>query len=113
MNLIYADPDPEDGEFFKDVIHEIDPSFTCTVVHSGLEALNILNESIELPDYIFLDETTRLLNGEPCLQVIKSIPRLQHIPTIMCFSIPVMTRMEEYIKLGAEYCYIKPSNFAD
>jgi len=113
MKLLYADRDTDDCDFFCDVVKEIDPQAKCTIAHTGFEALNILHESQELPDYIFLDETTRLINGDTCLQVIKKIQRLQNIPVIICGSMPYTKRMEEYKKLGADYCYIKPGNFAD
>lgn len=111
MVVLNVDDDQEDREFFCDALREIDPTFTCLVAESGMEALALLENGALLPDYIFLDINMPMMDGKQCLKVLKSIPRLEPIPVIMYSTSTDTREIKECYKLGAIDFLIKPHSF--
>jgi CheY-like chemotaxis protein len=111
MIVLNVDDDLEDSEFFSDALRKIDPSITCLIAGSGMEALTLLQEQMPLPDYIFLDINMPGMDGKQCLKALKSTPRLEAIPVVM-YSTSTNTReIRECYKLGAEDFLIKPHSY--
>lgn len=111
MVVLNVDDDQEDREFFCDALREIDPTITCLVAESGMEALALLENGSLLPDYIFLDINMPMMDGKQCLKVLKSIPRLEPIPVIMYSTSTDTREIKECYKLGAIDFLIKPHSF--
>jgi CheY-like chemotaxis protein len=111
MVVLNVDDDQEDREFFCDALREIDPSITCLIAGSGMEALSLLQKVKPLPDYIFLDINMPMMDGKQCLKALKSLAELESIPVIMYSTSTDTREIQECYKLGAEDFLIKPHSF--
>lgn len=111
MVVMNVDDDQEDREFFCDALREIDPSITCLIAGSGMEALTLLKQLTIHPDYIFLDINMPMMDGKQCLKMLKAIPEFQSIPIIMYSTSANTNEIRECYKLGAEDFLIKPHSF--
>ena len=108
MHILYIDDDPEDRDFFSDAIHAIDPSFVCNTAIDGEQGLKALEESIILPDFIFLDINMPVMDGREFLIAIKRIPRLRSIPIVVYTTSARIRERLEYLGLGAYQVLVKP-----
>ena len=111
MIVLNVDDDLEDREFFCEALREVDPSITCLIAGSGMEALSLLEEQNPLPDYIFLDINMPMMDGKQCLKMLKSIPHLEPIPVIMYSTSTDTREIRECYRLGAEDFLIKPHSY--
>jgi DNA-binding response OmpR family regulator len=112
MIIFYADDDAEDCELFTEALHHIDPEMKSIIAKDGREALAYLNNTRELPDYIFLDINMPLVDGKKCLIEIKKSSKLKNIPVVMYSTTSDTNEIKEYYKLGAHDFLIKPNNFS-
>lgn len=112
MIIFYADDDAEDCELFTEALREIDPEAKAIIAGDGREALAFLENTADLPDYIFLDINMPLVDGKQCLIEIKRNMRLKDIPVIMYSTTSDTNEIRQYYKLGAHDFLIKPNNFA-
>ena len=85
-NIFLVDDDIDDQEFFVEAINGLKNISLSGVANNGKEALNVLNNSALLPDFIFLDFNMPLMNGIECLREIKTFPRTKDIPVFMLSS---------------------------
>lgn len=111
MTVFYADDDAEDCELFTEALHHIDTDIKTIIARDGREALAYLQNTRELPDYIFLDINMPIVNGKKVLIDIKKDFRLKNIPVIMYSTTSDTNEIQEYYKLGAHDFLIKPNNF--
>lgn len=111
MVVLNVDDDQEDREFFCDALREIDPTITCLIAGSGMEALVLLQSLSILPDYIFLDINMPMMDGKQCLKTLKSLDELRHIPVIMYSTSTDTREIKECYRLGAEDFLIKPHSY--
>lgn len=111
MIVLNVDDDLEDREFFCEALREVDPSITCLIAGSGMEALSLLEEQNPPPDYIFLDINMPMMDGKQCLKMLKSIPHLESIPVIMYSTSTDTREIRECYRLGAEDFLIKPHSY--
>jgi CheY-like chemotaxis protein len=112
MTVFYADDDAEDCELFVEALHQIDPEVKSIIAKDGREALAYLNNTPDLPDYIFLDINMPLVDGKKVLIEIKKSAKLKDIPVVMYSTTSDTNEIKEYYKLGAHDFLIKPNNFA-
>jgi CheY-like chemotaxis protein len=111
MIVFYADDDPEDCQLFAEALQQIDPDLRPIIAKDGKQALALLDQMPELPDYIFLDINMPLVDGKKCLIEIKKNPRLNEIPVIMYSTTSDTSEIQQYYKLGAHDFLIKPTDF--
>lgn len=111
MTVLNVDDDLEDREFFCEALREIDPSITCLIAGSGMEALALLKNQVPLPDYIFLDINMPMMDGKQCLRALKSMPEFEGIPVIMYSTSTDSREIRECYMLGAEDFLIKPHSY--
>ncbi len=111
MIILAVDDDLEDFEFFSEAIKEIDHTIVVLRASNGLEALEILESHLLMPDYIFLDINMPLMDGRQCLQKIKQHDRLKEIPVIMYSTTSNQTEITQYKNMGARFL-VKPDRFA-
>jgi response regulator RpfG family c-di-GMP phosphodiesterase len=111
MKIFYADDDREDCELFTEALKQIDPEIKSIIAKDGREAMAYLNNTPELPDFIFLDINMPLVDGRQCLVEIKRSNKLRTIPVIMYSTTSDTNEIQEYYKLGAHDFLIKPNNF--
>jgi CheY-like chemotaxis protein len=99
-NIFLVDDDTDDQEFFVEAISGLKNISLSGMANNGKEALNILNNSTLLPDFIFLDFNMPFMNGIQCLCEIKKFPRTKDIPVIMLSS--ALEQAELSRELGAK-----------
>lgn len=110
VRILIVDDDADDRKLFIDAIKEVDFGIKCVTAKDGREALEILNNAGDLPDYIFLDLRMPGYNGKNCLFEIKNDQRLKDIPVIVYTTSRELEDSAEMKSLGAAHFISKPSN---
>ena len=77
------------------------------------EALKLLENSSELPDYIFLDLNMPEIDGVECLSILKQHNRFAHIPVIIFSTSSDPEDVSRTRKLGAIDFVSKPSKVSE
>lgn len=113
MTILYADDDHDDRELMSEALHKVDPSISCLTANDGQNALDILNKSSDLPDYIFLDVNMPVMDGKKCLVELKKDQRLRDIPVVIYSTTTDNTEIKQLYNLGASSFIHKPNNFSD
>jgi CheY-like chemotaxis protein len=113
MLVLYAEDDPEDVEIFREAVKSIDSQIACIIAKDGADAIDALENSVILPDYIFLDINMPLVGGRDCLIRIRNNRDLKSIPVIMYTTSNRAEDIHEFKQLGATDYIIKPNSFQD
>ena len=113
MVVLYAEDDPEDIEVFCEAIRAIDSKIVCQTVTDGINLFAFLENTIVLPDLIFLDMNMPLMNGRDCLIRLKNSKDYQSIPVVMYTTSTRAVDRDELKRLGASDYFIKPSTFSE
>ena len=113
MTILYADDDHDDRELMTEAFNTIDPSILCLIAKDGQNALEMLNETDALPDYIFLDINMPVMDGKKCLTELKKDGRLKEIPVVIYSTTTDKKEINQFYKLGASSFIHKPNNFSD
>ena len=114
--FLYADDDPDDQEFFKTMVSEIDPSIAVVLVDNGLELLQYLNNVVttgNLPCCIVLDINMPIWDGISTLKALKVEEKYKNIPVIMFTTSRSLRDNELSLMLGAQGFITKPINHKD
>ncbi len=112
LTILLADDDTDDCLFFAEAIAELIPSANFTAVHDGEELMDLLNnETLRLPDILFLDLNMPRKNGFECLAEIKLTQKLKELPVVV-FSTSLEQEVVNLLyEKGAQYFIRKPSQF--
>lgn len=114
LNVLLADDDADDRELFTMAIEEIAPNIKVTTSRNGLELMNTLNdESVPLPDILFLDLNMPFKNGQECLHEIRKNKRLKSLPVIIYSTSSDREYVDQTYNNGANYYLTKPDSFLD
>jgi CheY-like chemotaxis protein len=112
LNVLLADDDIDDCNFFKKALIDLPLPTQLTTVHDGEELMQILNnETGQLPHVLFLDINMPRKNGFECLAEIKLSDRLKDVPVIMFSTSNSRDAMSSLFKTGADVYIRKPGNF--
>src|SRR5450432_222770 len=113
LNVLLADDDIDDCQFFEEALDELPISTHFTAVHDGEQLMQLLtNETNELPDILFLDLNMPRKNGFECLLELKLNETLKKLPLII-FSISFEQEVVNQLhKNGAQYYIRKPTEFS-
>jgi CheY-like chemotaxis protein len=112
LNVLLADDDIDDCNFFKKALTELPLPTRLTTVHDGEKLMEILmRETDELPHVIFLDINMPRKNGFECLAELKQSDRLKDLPVIMFSTSNSRDAMTKLFKTGADVYVRKPGNF--
>jgi CheY-like chemotaxis protein len=109
MWVLNIDDDRDDREIFCDALKEINPTIKCIGKDNAEEAINLLNSSSLLPNYIFLDINMPKMGGIECLKKIKKNDRLSEIPVIVLSTTVSRKEIDEVKRLGADFLSKEPS----
>ena len=109
--LFMVDDDQDDREIFKEAITHCNPDIELLFAQDGLQALEILNSGIPLPDMIFLDYNMPRMNGSECLKRLKADSKTKHIPTIIYTTSGDREQEKVILLLGADYYLQKTTSF--
>lgn len=109
--LFLVDDDPDDQDIFQEALRTIDENIVCYVAHDGKEALAKLQDSLLLPDAVFLDLNMPVMSGKECLKALKKDKDLRNIPVIIYSTASADKERENCIQLGAFDFISKPPQF--
>ena len=113
LNILLADDDTDDCIFFKEALDELLLSTHLTVVHDGEQLMQqLINETNEFPDVLFLDLNMPRKNGFECLSEIKLSRKLNQIPVIIFSTSFEQEVVNQLFQNGAQYFIRKPSEFS-
>jgi CheY-like chemotaxis protein len=118
FNFIIADDDQEDQQLLLQAFGDSFQNYSPVSVYNGRELMDYLlkrsayaDDAQSTPDFIFLDINMPEKNGYEALKELKSINKLQNIPVYIFSTTCSMSDQKLLLKLGAEKCYIKPSEY--
>ncbi len=112
LNVLLADDDLDDYIFFKTALDALPLDTNLSAVSDGEQLMLRLNdESILLPEVLFLDINMPRKNGFECLKEIKQAERLKDLPVIMFSTSNSRDAMTALFKSGAHVYIRKPGNF--
>lgn len=113
--LIYlADDDHEDSLFFQEALNEINPQINIEFFDNGVTLMDaLLNSQKTLPDAIYLDLNMPLMNGEECVDDIRSESQFAEIPIIIFSTYIDSAIVDKLREKGANWYLIKPNSFRD
>jgi CheY-like chemotaxis protein len=114
--FLYADDDPDDQDFFRAMVNEVDPGINVVVVNNGLELIQYLNNVVSkgnLPCCIVLDINMPIWDGIRTLKALKVEEKYKKIPVIMFTTSRSLRDNELSLMLGAQGFITKPVNHKD
>lgn len=112
LNLLLADDDIDDCDFFRDAIDEMELSVHFNTVGNGVELMKYLeNDQIQSPDLLFLDLNMPKKSGMECIGEIKTSETLKDIPIVVFSTSMDRTVVDDLFALGAHYYIQKPGEF--
>jgi CheY-like chemotaxis protein len=112
INILLADDDQDDRNFFDRALKEIPVNTHLKTVSDGEQLMNHLTENIEhLPDVLFLDINMPRKNGYECLSEIKQNKKLKHLAVFMFSTSNAPDKITQTFKAGANIYIHKPSSF--
>jgi CheY-like chemotaxis protein len=111
ITILLVDDDEDDRDFFREALHEINPSVTCLTVGDGEHALEFLAGCDQLPDLIFMDLNMPKMDGKQCLKELKNNSRFEAIPVIIYSTSHIDEDIAEVMALGAADYIQKPSYY--
>jgi len=113
INILLADDDEDDREFFADIIHLVNGPVQLTCTSSGSELIKKLKElSGNLPDLLFLDLNMPGKDGRECLCEMKSIDSLRNLQIIICSTSSSPDDIDYAYEKGADLYLVKPTSFS-
>lgn len=113
-NLLLADDDEDDCDFFKEALEELNLSTSLVTVNDGVQLMDFLAESSteNLPDILFLDLNMPRKNGLECLTEIKQKEEYKNLPVII-FSTSLDRDIVDLVYEKGAFHYIrKPGEFS-
>jgi CheY-like chemotaxis protein len=109
-SIMYVDDDEDDRLIFSEVVQAIKPNLICYLANDGIHALEILNDLVVYPDYIFLDMNMPRFSGTEFLIELRKSRHLKDIAVVM-YSTSKTSRDANLCKqLGVIDFLVKPSN---
>lgn len=105
-----ADDDPDDCELFKDVLHQVLPGASLTILHDGEDLMKALTTSNK-PDILFLDINMPCMDGLSCLLEIRAQRHFSRLPIVVFSSSTQPQHPDACYGYGANLYYSKPTSF--
>ncbi len=113
LNVLLADDDLDDCQFFEAALKKLPQLTNLTTVHDGEALMRLLvNQQTKLPDVLFLDLNMPRKNGFECLTEIKGNVELLRLPIIVFSTSFDQARADMLYNNGAQYFMRKPAEFA-
>jgi CheY-like chemotaxis protein len=109
IHCLIIDDDEDDRDFFDIALGDCGHPYEFTSASSGTHALQLLPHMVS-PDYIFLDLNMPLISGKECLEQLRQMETLKHIPVIIYSTSSYYKDIEETKALGATYFLTKTAD---
>lgn len=110
---LLIDDDSDDQEIFVTAMQDVSSNTVCLVASDADEAMTMLQDKKNRPDYIFLDLNLPRVNGFQFLRTTKNDPDLQSIPVIIYSTTSEHTHIVMTRELGAAGFYTKPVQYSE
>ena len=113
LNVLLADDDQDDRIFFDQALKELPIRTSLTTVKDGFELMGLLSdETVKIPDVLFLDINMPRKNGFECLSEIKLNSRLINMPVVMFSTSNSLDDIRALFKTGSNVYIHKPNDFS-
>lgn len=111
-NIWLADDDADDCELFQDVLKQILPLASLTIIPNGEDLMNLLNTTHK-PDILFLDINMPCKDGLDCLVEIRAQRQFARLPVVIFSSSTQPKHIDVSYGYGANLYYSKPTSFQE
>lgn len=112
MNILLADDDIDDCNFFNDALKALPLTTQLKTLHDGEELMNYFTQNQDnLPHVLFLDINMPCKNGFECLSAIKRNDKLKDLPVVMYSTSNYHENINVLFKTGTDLYVRKPSSF--
>jgi CheY-like chemotaxis protein len=112
LNILLADDDLDDRNFFKDALHALPINAQLKTVDDGDELMKYLSENThQLPDVLFLDINMPRKNGFECLSEMKDDALLKNISVVILSTSSNKEKIAKIFKIGGHVYIHKPNDF--
>lgn len=113
IKCFLIDDDKDDQEIFSMALQDIKHPIRCFFADDGVEAIEKFNSDLLfLPDFIFMDINMPRMNGIECLELLKKLQRIQHIPVYMISTSADPKIIARAKAIGAIDFIVKPSSIS-
>lgn len=111
--ILLAEDDEDDKMIFSEIMKGLvaDKNIRLDAVDNGLQIIQALEESPELPDLVILDQNMPQLSGKETLEMIKKNERFLHIPVVIYSTYNDSRLSNECFNIGATQIITKPDSF--
>jgi len=111
FTIFYTDDDPDDLDFFQEVIGSLENTIQLFTQNSGKILLNILENPPLSPDILFLDLNMPGITGFDVLQKIRNSSDFKDLPIVIFSTSNDEKTIEKSFELGASFYITKPNDF--
>ena len=108
--IMIVDDDVDDIDIFIEAVHDVDPSIHCLSAQNGLDAINQIQASDILPNYIFVDMNMPKINGKQFTRDFRKNASFNDIKVIMYSTSKNDRDVKELKSLGANDFVQKPTS---
>ena len=110
IDLLLADDDTDDCDFFRDALSDLPLTTTLTTVHNGVELMKLLTQKeYELPYALYLDLNMPRMNGFEFLQWLREDSECGHMVIYVLSASARDADVKRAYELGANCYIVKPS----
>lgn len=112
LNILHADDDKDDCNFFKDALTALPIKTQLKTVNDGDELMYYLsNNAHNLPDVLFLDLNMPRKNGFECLSEITNNSLYKNLAIIILSTSNSREKIQKIFKIGGHIYVRKPNDF--
>lgn len=111
LRIMLADDDHDDTFLFQEALEQIPLETDLSIAENGVELLQILKDTDNRPDIIFLDMNMPVKNGLECLEEIRGTARYEQVPIVILSTSVSQHLWESAYHNGANLYIQKPNSF--
>jgi CheY-like chemotaxis protein len=108
--LMIVDNDADDRMFFREAVEEMGTDFSYLEAINGVDGLEQLRSTTDLPDMIFLDINMPKMDGRELLKELKADPVLKQVKVVMYSTTAIPKDIDFTCKKGAQHFLIKSTD---
>lgn len=112
LTIFYTDDDPEDLEFFREVVDIIDDRVIVHTQSNGHELMQALDNPPPNPHIIFLDINMPGMNGFEILKRVRNTESHKNLPVVIFSTSGDESAIKKSRELGASF-YVQKSSVFD
>ncbi len=113
ISILLADDDEDDRGFFERILGEIKINTRFATVEDGEKLMQYLNQnSVNLPDILFIDFSMPRKNGLQCLSEISTSEKLKHLPVII-YSTSLQDKIADLLYDKGAYYYVRKTDLTE